>query len=48
MFTILLTLLILDALLLSVVVLLQDALDGGGTDNITILVGRTIRRRVDH
>jgi protein phosphatase len=24
--------------------LLQDALDGGGTDNITILVGRTIRR----
>jgi len=25
--------------------LLQDALDGGGTDNITILVGRTVRRR---
>ncbi len=24
--------------------LLQDALDGGGTDNITILVGRTIRK----
>lgn len=24
--------------------LLEDALDGGGTDNITILVGRTIRR----
>lgn len=24
--------------------LLQDALDGGGSDNITILVGRTIRR----
>jgi protein phosphatase len=24
--------------------LLQDALDGGGTDNITILVGRSIRR----
>ena len=22
--------------------LLQDALDGGGTDNITIIVGRTI------
>jgi PPM family protein phosphatase len=27
--------------------LLQDALDGGGTDNITILVGRTVRRRSD-
>jgi len=27
--------------------LLQDALDGGGTDNITILVGRTILRRTD-
>jgi protein phosphatase len=25
--------------------LLQDALDGGGTDNITVLVGRTVRRR---
>jgi protein phosphatase len=25
--------------------LLQHALDGGGTDNITILVGRTVRRR---
>lgn len=24
--------------------LLQDALDGGGTDNITVVVGRTIRR----
>jgi protein phosphatase len=24
--------------------LLQDALDGGGSDNITILVGRTVRR----
>jgi protein phosphatase len=24
--------------------LLQDALDGGGTDNITILVGRTVRK----
>jgi len=24
--------------------LLQDALDGGGTDNITIIVGRTVRR----
>jgi serine/threonine protein phosphatase PrpC len=24
--------------------LLQDALDGGGTDNITVLVGRTIRK----
>jgi protein phosphatase len=24
--------------------LLQDALDDGGTDNITIVVGRTIRR----
>jgi len=23
--------------------LLQDALDGGGTDNITIIVGRAIR-----
>ena len=23
--------------------LLQDALDGGGTDNITIIVGRTIK-----
>jgi protein phosphatase len=28
--------------------LLQDALDGGGTDNITILVGRTLQRRADH
>ena len=27
--------------------LLQDALDGGGTDNITILVGRTILRATD-
>jgi protein phosphatase len=27
--------------------LLKDALDGGGTDNITILVGRTIRRHAD-
>ena len=27
--------------------LLQDALDDGGTDNITILVGRTIRKRSD-
>jgi protein phosphatase len=27
--------------------LLQDALDGGGTDNITILVGRTVRRPRD-
>jgi PPM family protein phosphatase len=27
--------------------LLQDALDGGGTDNITVLVGRTIQRRAD-
>jgi protein phosphatase len=27
--------------------LLQDALDGGGTDNITILVGRAVRRRTD-
>ena len=26
--------------------LLQDALDGGGTDNITITVGRTVRRDV--
>ena len=25
--------------------LLQDALDGGGSDNITIVVGRTIQRR---
>ena len=25
-------------------VLLQDALDGGGSDNITILVGRTVRK----
>src|SRR6478735_8990757 len=25
--------------------LLRDALDGGGTDNITVLVGRTVRRR---
>ncbi len=25
--------------------LLQDALDGGGSDNITIIVGRTLRRR---
>jgi serine/threonine protein phosphatase PrpC len=24
--------------------LLQDALDDGGTDNVTILVGRTVRR----
>jgi protein phosphatase len=24
--------------------LLQDALDGGGTDNITVLVGRTVRK----
>lgn len=24
--------------------LLQDALDGGGTDNVTIIVGRTVRR----
>ena len=24
--------------------LLQDALDGGGTDNITIIVGRSVRR----
>jgi len=24
--------------------LVQDALDGGGTDNITVVVGRTIRR----
>ena len=28
--------------------LLQDALDAGGTDNITILVGRTRQRRADH
>ena len=28
--------------------LLQDALDGGGTDNITILVGRTVRKHPDH
>ena len=27
--------------------LLQDALDGGGTDNITILVGRTQRKRTE-
>jgi PPM family protein phosphatase len=27
--------------------LLQDALDGGGTDNITILVGRTIRKHAE-
>jgi serine/threonine protein phosphatase PrpC len=27
--------------------LLQDALDGGGTDNITILVGRTVRKSGD-
>lgn len=27
--------------------LLQDALDGGGTDNITIVIGRTIRRDPD-
>jgi serine/threonine protein phosphatase PrpC len=27
--------------------LLQDALDDGGTDNITILVGRTVRRAAD-
>jgi serine/threonine protein phosphatase PrpC len=27
--------------------LLQDALDGGGTDNITILVGRTILKRTN-
>ena len=27
--------------------LLQDALDGGGTDNITILVGRTVRSSPD-
>lgn len=27
--------------------LLQDALDGGGTDNITILIGRTMRRPRD-
>jgi serine/threonine protein phosphatase PrpC len=24
--------------------LLQDALDGGGTDNITIIVGRALRK----
>jgi serine/threonine protein phosphatase PrpC len=24
--------------------LVQDALDGGGTDNITVVVGRTVRR----
>jgi serine/threonine protein phosphatase PrpC len=24
--------------------LLQDALDGGGTDNITIIVGRAIKK----
>ena len=24
--------------------LLQDALDGGGTDNVTIIIGRTIRK----
>ena len=24
--------------------LLQDALDGGGTDNITIIIGRAVRR----
>ena len=28
--------------------LLQDALDGGGSDNITILVGRTVRRDPEH
>ena len=28
--------------------LLQDALDAGGSDNITILVGRTVQRRADH
>jgi protein phosphatase len=28
--------------------LLQDALDAGGTDNITILVGRTLRKHDDH
>jgi len=28
--------------------LLQDALDAGGSDNITILVGRTIQRRAEH
>jgi protein phosphatase len=28
--------------------LLQDALEGGGTDNITILVGRTLQPRADH
>jgi protein phosphatase len=27
--------------------LLRDALDGGGTDNITVLVGRTVRKRRD-
>jgi PPM family protein phosphatase len=27
--------------------LLQDALDGGGTDNITILVGRTVRKHAE-
>ena len=26
--------------------LLQDALDGGGTDNITIIVGRAVPRRL--
>jgi protein phosphatase len=28
--------------------LLQDALEGGGTDNITILVGRTLQPGADH
>ena len=27
--------------------LLQDALDGGGTDNITIIVGRTVDKGAD-
>ena len=27
--------------------LLQDALDGGGTDNITVVVGRTVRRDLE-
>jgi protein phosphatase len=27
--------------------LLQDALDDGGTDNITILVGRTVRKHTE-
>jgi serine/threonine protein phosphatase PrpC len=28
--------------------LLQDALDDGGTDNITILVGRTKQKPTEH